>query len=372
MKKYYLSVTLLLGLIISCYTTNLNAQLTLPAGSPEAEVTQRVGITDITIHYNRPYVKGRKIWGGLVPYGFNDLGFGTAKSAPWRAGADYNTTIEFTDDVKLEGKDVKAGKYALFFAPKEDGDVTVVLSTNTTSWGSYFYDKSEDVVRFDVKSKTIDNSIEMLTYSFDTADATSTIASLKWEKKEIPFKIEVAVTDIVMEGIANDLRNPKGFKQTTWDEAAEYAFNAGNSEKALEWINTSISGQFFSKETFANLSLKARILATLGKDAESKTFLDKALPMGTASEIYQIGNRFLIGKDYDDALSVMKTNVKNNKGAWPSNYGLGRAYSAKGDYKNAIKSITKSLKVAPANFKPRLEQSLVRLKKGEDINTPAN
>jgi len=369
MKKN--GIKFLFGFIFLSMTTMVSAQLTVPAGSPEAEVTQRVGITDITIHYNRPYVKGRKIWGGLVPYGFNDLGFGTSKSAPWRAGADYNTTIAFTHDVTLEGNAVKAGKYGLFFAVKEDGGVTVILSSNTTSWGSYFYQESEDVLRFEVQSKEIENTIEMLTYSFDTADATSTIASLKWEKKEIPFKIEVAVTDIVMEGIANDLRNPKGFKQTTWDEAAEYAFNAGNSEKALEWINTSISGQFFSKETFANLSLKARILATLGKDAESKTFLDKALPMGTASEIYQIGNRFLIGKDYDDALSVMKTNVKNNKGAWPSNFGLARAYSANGDYKNAIKSLTKSLKVAPANFKPRLEQNIERLKKGEDINTPA-
>ena len=372
MKKYYLRITLLLVLAIISVTTNLNAQLTLPAGSPEAEVTQRVGITDITIHYNRPYVKGRKIWGGLVPYGFNDLGFGTSKSAPWRAGADYNTTIEFTHDVKVEGSDVKAGKYALFFAVEEDGSVTGVLSKNTTSWGSYFYDESEDVLRFKVNSKDLDSSIEMLTYSFDTADATSTIASLKWEKKEIPFKIDVAVTAIVMDGIANDLRNPKGFQQTTWDQAANYAFNAGNMDKALEWVNSSISGNFFSKETFANLSLKSRILATQGKEAESKTFLDKALTMGTSTEIYQIGSRFITGKDYDDALRVMKLNVKNNKGAWPSNYGLGRAYSAKGDYKNAIKSMTKSLAVAPANFKPRLEQSIARLKKGEDVNTPAN
>ena len=247
MKTIYSKSSLVLLLVLLSFTTNLNAQLTLPAGSPEAEVTQRVGITDITIHYNRPYVKGREIWGKLVPYGFNDLGFGTSKSAPWRAGADYNTTIEFTHNVRIEGKDVDAGKYALFFAIEENGDVTGILSNNTTSWGSYYYDQAEDVLRFNVKSKNINDSVEMLTYSFDTVDATSTVASLKWAKKEIPVKIEVAVEDIVMEDIANDLRNPKGFKQETWDEAASYAFNAGNMDKALEWINTSISGSFFSR-----------------------------------------------------------------------------------------------------------------------------
>ncbi|WP_394749152.1 DUF2911 domain-containing protein [Spongiimicrobium salis] len=353
-------------------TSTLSAQLTLPATSPEAEVTQRVGITDITIHYNRPYVRGRKVWGGIVQYGFNDPGFGTSKSAPWRSGADYNTTIEFTHDVKIEGNEVKAGKYALFFAPEENGDVTGVLSSNTTSWGSFFYDEKEDVLRFKVKSKDLETSTEMLTYEFNTADATSTVASLVWEKKEIPFKIEVDVQNIVLEGISNDLRNPTGFQQSTWDQAANYAFNAGKLDKALEWVNSSIEGQFFSKETFGNLSLKSRILAQQGKTAEADALMEKAIPMGTSREVYGIGAQLLAAGDADKALKVMKANVKNSKGAFPSNFGLARAYSAKKDYKNAIKSITKAIKVAPANFKPRLEANLARLKKGEDINTPAS
>ena len=371
MKKKYSRFSLLLLAVILTYTANLQAQLTLPAGSPEAEVTQRIGITDISIHYNRPFVKGREIWGKLVPYGFNDLGFGTSKSAPWRAGADYNTTINFTHDVKVEGKEVKAGKYALFFAIEENGNVTGILSSNTTSWGSYFYKESEDVLRFNVKSRDIENSIEMLTYSFDTADANSTVASLKWEKKEIPFKIEVAVQDIVMEGIANDLRNPKGFDQSVWDDAANYAFNAGKLDKALEWVNASISGNFFSKETFSNLNLKSQILTKQGKSAEASNLLDKAIVLGNVSEVYRAGTQ-LIGSNNTKALSILKNNVKKNNGAWPSNYGLARAYSANGDNKNAIKSITKSLAVAPSNFKPRLEQAIERLKKGEDINTPSN
>lgn len=368
MKKFNIKV--LIGLSFVCLlfaTPQLSAQLTMPAGSPEAEVMQRVGITDITIHYNRPYVKGREVWGKLVPYGFNDLRFGTSKSAPWRTGADYNTTIEFTHDVTIEGKAVKAGKYALFMALEESGEVTGILSNNTTSWGSYFYDEAEDVMRFTTTSKPLEESVEMLTFSFDTADATSTVASLKWEKKEIPFKIEVAVQDIVLEGIANDLRNPTGFQQSTWDQAANYAFNAGQMDKALEWVNSSIDGWFFSKETYTNLSLKSRILEKQGKTAQANALLDKAIAMGSVQEVYGAGTQ-LIGTDNNKAFSVLKNNVKKNKGAWPSNFGLARAYSAKGDYKNAIKSMTKSLAVAPANFKPRLEQNIERLKKGEDIN----
>ena len=207
----------------------------------------------------------------------------------------------------------------------------------------------------------------MLTYSFDTADATSTVASLKWEKKEIPFKIEVPVTDIVLKGIANDLRNPIGFKQDTWVEAATYAFNAGKTDQALEWVNASISGNFFSKETFGNLALKSRILAKQGKTAEASSLAEKAAALGNAREVYGLGTQ-LIGTDKDKALSILKANVKKSNGAWPSNYGLARAYSAKGDYKNAIKSLNKSMAVAPANFKPRLEQNIEKLKKGEDIN----
>ena len=353
-------------------STSLVAQLTLPASSPEAEVTQRIGITDITIHYNRPYVKERRVWGNLVPYGFNDLGFGTSKSAPWRAGADYNTTIAFSHDVTLEGKPVKAGKYALFMALEESGEVTIVLSSNTTSWGSYFYDEKEDVLRFKVNAVATETHTEMLTYSFTAVTANSAVAALEWEKKRIPFKVEVDVTKIVLEGISNDLRNPNGFQQTSWDQAANYAFNAGELDQALAWVNKSISGEFFSKETFANLSLKSRILAKQGKTAEASSLIDRAIPLGTAREVYGAGSQLLGDGNVTKAIAVMKAGVKNHKGAFPTNYGLARAYSAKGDFKNAMKAINSSLKTAPDNFKPRLQQSLERLKKGEDINTPAN
>src|SRR6187549_2896132 len=132
------------------------AQLTtLPdGGNKRAMVAERVGLTDITIRYNRPGVKGRegKIWGELVPYGFTDLGFGTSKAAPWRAGANETTTIEFSTDVKIEGKDLPAGKYGFYVAVGKD-ESTLIFSKNTMAWGSFFYDPAEDVLRVTVKQQ---------------------------------------------------------------------------------------------------------------------------------------------------------------------------------------------------------------------------
>lgn len=349
------------------FTNQTKAQLQTPEGSQRAQVMQRVGITNITIDYGRPSVKEREIWGKLVPYGYNNLGFGTSKAAPWRAGANMNSTIEFTHDVKVEGKDIKAGKYGLHIALKENGGATVIFSKDSNAWGSYFYDQKEDALRVDVQTKEVPHT-EILTFLFPEVEANNAIAALRWEKKEIPFKIEVGVQDIVISGIKSDLRNSAGFTQSNWDNAANYAFNAGKLDLALEWVNTSISGNFFSKETFSNLSLKSQILAKQGKTQEAMTYVDKAAKLGNATQVYQLGTGLIGLGQKDKALEVLKNNVKNNDGAWPSNYGLARAYSANGDYKNAIKALNTSMGKAPEQFKPRLTGAMEKLKKGEDIN----
>jgi len=149
MIQNYLS-KLVLCLIISI-SSSAFAQLSFPSGSQHANVSQRVGITDITISYSRPSVKGREIWGKLVPYGMNNLGFGTASESPWRAGADENTTISFTHDVTVEGKTLKAGTYGLHMIIYEDGKATIIFSNNSTAWGSFFYEPKEDALRVDVQ-----------------------------------------------------------------------------------------------------------------------------------------------------------------------------------------------------------------------------
>lgn len=343
------------------------AQLTMPEGSQRGVITQRVGITDITIDYGRPRVNNREIWGKLVPYGFNDLGFGTSKSAPWRSGANMNTTIEFSDDVKVEGQFIAAGKYGFHTAVQENGEVIVIFSRDNDAWGSYFYDEKNDALRVTVKSEETPHT-EMLTFAFPDVTATSTTAVLKWEKKAIPFKIDVDVSTIVLNKIRRDFTGSAGFTQTNWDQAAGYALLTGQLEQALEWVNGSIEGNFFSKPTYNNLSMKSQILRALGREKEADAMVEKIIALGSTSELFQYGSQLQAAGKFDLALKVHQANVRRSDGAWPSNYGVARAYSAKGDYKKAMKAIKASQKNAPERFSARLDGDLIKLKKGENIN----
>src|SRR3954468_4104775 len=149
--------------ICICMLCKLQAQLTVTpnGGNKKAMAGERIGITDVTIQYDRPGVKGRegKIWGTLIQPGFNDLGFGSSKAAPWRAGANENTTIEFSTDVKIEGQPLAAGRYG-FFVAYDPNECTLIFSKNSTSWGSFFYKPEEDVLRVKVKPVALDKSVE--------------------------------------------------------------------------------------------------------------------------------------------------------------------------------------------------------------------
>ena len=126
-----------------CGTVSAQSDLKLPDASQAAEVKQRIALTDITVNYHRPVVNGRKIWGGVVPYG-----------KVWRAGANENTTIEFTEPVSVEGKPLDKGTYGLHMIPNQDS-WTVIFSKTNTGWGSYSYDQKEDALRVDVKPRPL-------------------------------------------------------------------------------------------------------------------------------------------------------------------------------------------------------------------------
>src|ERR1035438_2456600 len=148
--------------------------LTLPEASPGAAVSQTIGVTEVTVVYHRPSVLKREIWGKLVPYGFNDLGFGTSKAAPWRGGANENTLISFQHDVLVAGSPLPAGTYGLFMAVAPDGTVTVIFSRDTKSWGSFFYDESRDALRVPVKWEEAPFR-EQLTYDFSEVTKDSAV-----------------------------------------------------------------------------------------------------------------------------------------------------------------------------------------------------
>ena len=195
----------IMGIFIT--TTPILAQrITSPrTPSPAAEVTQTIGISKVTINYSRPGVKDREIWGTqLAHYGYINLGFGPATAAPWRGGANENTTITFSDDATVEGKSIPAGTYGLFFGLYEDGKVDVVFSNNSESWGNFYYNQDEDQLRVSVVS--VENTpTERLTYDFMDIDKTSATAVLDWEKKRIPFKISFGIQHFFFIAIGHDL-----------------------------------------------------------------------------------------------------------------------------------------------------------------------
>ena len=364
--------TLVLLLTCMCYFPFINsayAQLDLPAGSQKASVTQKVGLTYITIKYSRPSVKEREVWGKLVPYGMNNLGFGTAKESPWRAGANENTIIKFSDDVSINGKNLAAGKYGLHMVINENGDADIIFSNNSSAWGSFFYNPDEDALKITVKSEKA-NHTELLTYQFIDVDKTSTTAALFWSERKIPFKIEVNVSEIVLAKIRKDLQGRKGFTDVSWNQAANYALNNdGDVKEALKWSDNSISGAFIGKKNYTNMQTKANILTKMGKNDEAAKVMDEAIELGTVLQIHGYARQLIAKGDKEKAMEVFKKNAKMHPNTWPVNYGIGRGYSALGDYKKAIKSLEKALVIAPQQAnKDRVQANIDKLKKGEDIN----
>ncbi|MGX1930188.1 DUF2911 domain-containing protein [Flagellimonas sp. 2504JD4-2] len=330
-------------------SNSLFSQLDLPRKSQKAEVSQRIGNTDVTIIYSRPSVNDREIWGSLVPYGMNNLGFGTATKSPWRAGANENTIFNTTHDLTIGGKKLPAGKYGLHMIVNEDNTATVIFSKNHTSWGSYFYEPSDDALCVDVETKEISH-VEQLTFNFDNVDATSAVVSLNWEKKQIPFKLEVDVTNNVLAEIRRQLQTTPGFSRQSWEQAANYAQNnGGDLDEALDWIDAAIAGQFFSQKTFNNLSIKSQILAKQGKTAEADAIMEEALPLGTVFQVHGYGRQLIGQGNAQRALEIFKWNAKNHKDTWPVHYGLARGYSALGDTKTALKYLKIAETTAPAN-----------------------
>ncbi len=367
MKKINLTYLLLSFLLI--VSLEAFSQLNLPRGSQMASISQRIGITDVYIKYSRPSVNKREIWGKLVPYGMNNLGFGTAKESPWRAGANENTVIKFTTDVKIEGKEIKAGKYGFHIVVNKDNSATIILSNNSNAWGSFFYEPSEDALQVTIQTKEIPHK-EQLSFEFNDVTANSAVASLNWGKKQFPFKIEVDVTDVVLTDIRKKLQNQPGFTRQTWEQAANFSLNnGGDLEEALQWINGAIAGKFFSQQTFNNTNIKAGILNKMGKRDDAIALLDGYMPKATIFEVHQYGRQLIGFGLKDKALDVFKMNAKKNKDQWPVHYGLARGYSAKGDYKTALKHLKKALANAPNQAsKGRVQANIAKLEKEEDIN----
>jgi len=351
-----------IALVLSIALVSITAQsqgVTTPrTPSPAAVVTQTIGISTVTVNYSRPAIKGREVWGNLVPYGWNAQGFGSGAEAPWRAGANENTTIKFSHDANVEGKPVPAGVYGLFFVINKDNTGEVILSKDSRSWGSFWYNANQDQLRTKIQLRDIPNT-ELLTYDFINTTKTSADLVLNWEKKQFPVKIEFAVDDIVLANAAEELKGPVGFNWQGFTSAANYSLqNKVNYEQALKWIDQAIA----QNNSFATLSVKSGILKAMGNTADADKLMGDAIAIATENELNLYGYQLMNQGEQDKAIEMFKLNTQRHPksaNAWDS---LGEGYVTKGDKKNAIANFKKSLSLnPPANVKANSEKFLKQL-----------
>lgn len=373
MKKFFKSCLLLLSLQLA-FAGIVKAQLAaLPkGGNKKASVSEQIGITDVIIHYSRPGVKKRDghIWGELIPVGYTDLGYGAKNPAPWRAGANENTTIEFTTDVKIEGQDLPAGRYGFFIA-YDPNECTLIFSKNSTSWGNFFYDPEEDALRVKVKPVKTDKSVEWLKYEFADQTPSSATVQLQWEKLMIPFKIYVDVIKTQIASFRKELRGDRALPGMwqTWNQAAEYcALNKTNLEEGLMWADSATSFRFSGSTTFTPWQTKAAILDSLRRKAEADEIMKKAMPYANQLEAYLYATNLAAAKRPKEAFEIFKMNYDKFPNTLFTNIGMASGYSALGDYKKALVFALKALPQAKGGNRLEIERNIRDLENGKDMN----
>jgi hypothetical protein len=332
--------------------TGETLMLNLPRASQHALVTQRIGVTDITVNYHRPLANGRQIWGKLVPY-----------DKVWRAGANENTTITFTDPVMIEGQPLDKGTYGLHMIPGEN-QWTVIFSKDAQAWGSFSYKQEDDALRVTVKPQAAELH-DALAYDFDDVKADSTVVTMRWEKVAVPFKVEVKVNDIVTASIHRQLYGLNQYYWEGWDDAAGYFLaNKINLDEALKDEDQSIQ----SEERYDNVMNKSKILEAMGRTQDAEMFRAKALDLASPLQLYFYARQLQSEKKQDQAIAVFRSTAKRFPDYWTSHMGLARVYSAQGDFDNAVKEVKLSLTTAPDSNKPNLEGYVKKLQNKEDIN----
>jgi len=321
--------------------------LTLPQPSPEASVTQTVGLTEIAVHYHRPAVNKRKVWGDLVPYG-----------EVWRAGANENTMIAVSSPVTVEGKPLPAGTYGLHMIPTEK-EWTVVFSKMSNAWGSFSYDAKEDALRVTV-TPTKAPFEERLSYSLDNPTNRSVTIVLRWEETAVPVRIEVDTPSVVVESLRTQLRGLPRFSWQGWNQAAAYCLrNDVNLAEALDWSDRSIR----LNENFQNLRTKAGLLEKKGDTKTAEALRTKSLQIATETDMNLYGYQLLGEKKFDEAIAVFRKNVKDHPKSWNTYDSLGEAYLTKGDKKLAADNYSQALAMTQDDTqKKRISDILAKMK----------
>lgn len=331
-----------LGLFVCTFVTAFaqSVYLDLPQPSSKAFVSERIGLTTVSVEYSRPAVRGRegKIWGVLVPYG-----------QVWRAGANFNTIITFEHDAKINGQPIAAGSYGLHMIPLEKGEWRIIFSKDHTAWGSYFYQSTDDALRVSAVPEACSMQ-EFLEYHMTPLTDNSARVEMSWEKIKVGFTVEVDLTSITLASIRKQLRGLQGFTWQAYNDAAQWclAHNV-NLDEALQWADISISGDpSFSQATYANLRTKAQILSKLGDNAGAEKTMDQALQLAGMNDMHFYARSLLDEGKTERAMQVFRMNRERHPDdKFTTLIGLARGYAALGNYKEAAKYYLQAAPNAP-------------------------
>ena len=282
----------------------LPVSLKLPRASPFETRSITIGLTTISFEYSSVGIKGREVWGGLVPY-----------DQVWRIGANENTIFEVTDDVLIDGQPLKAGRYAMHSIPGEDSWI-LIFSTFSEAWGSYFYDESEDALRIEVTPEKMNSTYEWMKFSFEEYTDTSVDMSMKWAGLKVPFRVEVPM-EVTFQNIKDQFRTAPAFAWQGWYQGAEYSLNKGyEMETGLQWIDRAIGGN----RSVQTLSVKGKLLAETGKTGEAEElaatltseFSSEWTAYTNAADIYKRINQ--TGKAVEALQKALELAPENRKG----------------------------------------------------------
>lgn len=354
-------------LIVSIFTVAALGQqpgLGLPpsGNNQRSTVTQQIGPVQVSIEYSSPAVHGPagpgnpaivdrrgKIWGGLVPYGLSNQGFGNGKLTPWRAGANENTVFAVDHDVLINGQPLAAGRYGLFMIPGKT-EFTVIFSKKSGEWGSFFYEETADALRVTAKPRKNEYR-EWLTYEFVSRKPTEATVELQWEELAVGWTIApVKIHEVYVSQIREKLHNYPGFGWQAWVSASQWCVQENvNLEEALVWSDYAVRGAFIGQENFQTLSNKAMVLASLGRHGEAGEVLRAAIAHGTATPVgvHQFGRQLLSVKKTKEAMAVFEANAQRFGEQWPTHVGLARGYAALGEKAKALEHAKKARAQAP-------------------------
>lgn len=260
-KNIFLGVLVLI-------TAAAQAQLTTPQPSPTATINQKLGLTDISVTYSRPGAKDRVVFGELVPFG-----------KVWRTGANKATSVTFSTDVNIGGKDVKAGTYSLFTIPNKT-EWTIILNSNTELWGAGKYEEATDVARFTIKPTALSDNVETLTIDFSHLVGPNGNLNLSWENTHVAIAVKTDVNGMIEKQIKEILVDGPS-AGTYYNAARFYLENDKDLNQALTWMNAAIEKR---ADAFWYVHYKAKIQAKLGKTKEAIATAEKSLTMAKENE----------------------------------------------------------------------------------------